>query len=744
MLFVSTLSVIAVTSWEAVDFNKDGVINSLDVAEITKNLGCPGNCTGSSSYTANYTSCSVSSMGANLMTDKSFPEENGTEVILVSSEYSTGFVGSLNYAMSQTVFPSIPQTWNKAQICNSLECLTSRLSNVGRQDMQFEYLAYGPERLSGVPEAEKKDLPSAVRKAKDIASSNGKKLMIGFSTKQLHKEACERTDGLSYEGGCNTQKGWNNISLIVNQLAPHAQAWIIQAADEYNNPNDSDYGKFGPILSERHFTPSQEWRNEVKRWVDVIKSANPDIEIWIQLALHRIGSGEKPDAKTVLDYREWLVNPKYGPPLVDGVIVSSFYSWPVDHKLADSELVKAFRCACQANCEGVDLSSTEDAEQKPLITASASEVPINAPATTQSFEHISLVQEGWTDNVKINGLTIEPGFYYWIFKNSRYTCGDEGNYEFIVFDKSNDTRTEKNLAAKFPGGGIGFYYYDSSGKRVYFTHPQAEGVHTSSYARNTFFRTSVSEEYAKGITKRLVDNNVKGNGDFRMAVVSYCSHDFYFGKGAYDPTDNFYRWGYTANMEAIDYIQKYFATKKLITFGGSSGAANFFVAVNQDNVAGIIMDSQAADISALRDACLSGISIHGSGEPCYCPEGGPQCHQEFADRIGFKTSKDEPYLRVRNGEVNIPIYLVWNERDASRYAYLEYQNLHNAILENNPGGASVANKVCITNPESSPGPVCNLHVPTGQDYDYLVNPGDSTTAKQLVDDVYKWLMDRVK
>jgi hypothetical protein len=131
-------------------------------------------------------------------------------------------------------------------------------------------------------------------------------------------------------------------------LAPHGDLWSIQAADEWNNPNQT--GNSGPILSQMHYLPSPEWRAEAQRWYSAIKSANPNIEVWIQLALHQIGPPEDPpSAELLLDYREWLVGPQHGPPVVDGVYISSVYSYPTTSGwiASEQELERVFNLACQ-------------------------------------------------------------------------------------------------------------------------------------------------------------------------------------------------------------------------------------------------------------------------------------------------------------------------------------------------------------------------------------------------------------
>jgi len=121
----------------------------------------------------------------------------------------------------------------------------------------------------------------------------------------------------------------------------------------------------------------------------------------------------------------------------------------------------------------------------------------------------------------------------------------------------------------------------------------------------------------------------------------------------------------------------------------------------------------------------------------------------LAPRIGFVLGEDDPYREIERGEINTPIYLIWNQRDGANCANLHYDNLHKAIMEKNPGGNSRVNIdgriLCITDPEtrpdpSKPGPVCNLHVPTAKDYAELWTSDDNTTCKELVDDVYNWAL----
>ncbi len=657
-----------------------------------------------------WTDCSISRLGAALMSAQQFDDSTGPELVSLAQDGFIGLAGSATYMSALAYFPDLIG-WDKTHICNSLECLRTRVDNSLQDGLDYAYLGYGPERLAGVPPEEQNNLPWATAEARQIADAAGVGLMISYSTTQLHQEAEERGFG------------WNNPGEVVSLLAPFGDIWLIQAADEYNDPyHNPDHPD--PILSQRHFPPGPEWRAEVENWVNWIKAANPDIEIWIQLALHRIPAGAPPwednypSAELLLEYREWLVDPAYGSPLVDGVYISSPYSWAIDSVIADQEMEEAIRIAC-----GVD--------KQPASPARSGV----SPSGMSSQGDITLVEEGWTDDLTIpcspsgECLTILPGYYYRLYENAEYPCGMSGNHQFMVLDNSTDTSSRKHLFAKFLGGAVGFWYLDGDDNRVYYPQEAAVGLLQASLNRNWMFRTSVSQEHANGVTKRFRENN-----DFRILVPSYCSHDLYYGRGeGEDPgnVDGFERWGYLAGMEAVDYVEQNFNTGKIITYGGSAGAAGSFnIGKDQPTVAGIIMDSQAADLSAISDACYDGKNVFGNAYPCFCPDGGSTCMEVLAPRIGFTLGADEPYRFVPGG-LDKPIYYVWNERDASIHAHLQFENLHAAIEEHNPGGKSIAKMVCIDDPNTPPGPICNLHVPSAFDY---------PDTQSLVEEIYAWAL----
>ncbi|NLF11575.1 MAG: hypothetical protein GX597_07285, partial [Anaerolineaceae bacterium] len=486
------------------------------------------------------------------MTLQEFDDSTGPELARLAADGYVGLTASPTRDTALEYFPLL-EGWDRIQICNSHDCLRSRAELAAASGPEYEALGYGPERLGGVPPEEKYNLPWATETARAIADEWDTRLMLSYSTTQLHQEAEERGFG------------WDNPGAVVGMLAPYGDLWLIQAADEYNDPySNPDHP--GSILSQRHFAPGPEWRAEVEKWVTWIQEANPEIEIWIQLALHRIPAGAPPwednypSATLALEYREWLVNPELGPPLVDGVFISSIYSWPIDPVVADEELEKAFRLACegdlpdrpgdakpQGSTVQPDVSGDAQLEDSPVLPARSSGK--TQAALTQSGG-ISLVEEGWTDDLSVDGITVLPGYYYRLYENSSYPCGAEGHHQFMVLDSSPNPDVKKHLFAKFLGGAVGFWYYDAASNRVYYPQENAVGLLNESLNRNWMFRTSVSEEYADGVTRMI-----RESGQFRILVPSYCSHDFYHGTGECDETDGFCRSGYLAAMEAVDHVQ---------------------------------------------------------------------------------------------------------------------------------------------------------------------------------------------
>ncbi len=306
-------------------------------------------------------------------------------------------------------------------------------------------------------------------------------------------------------------------------------------------------------------------------------------------------------------------------------------------------------------------------------------------------------------------------YYYWIFQDSKYPCGKQGNFQFVVLQKGN-ALDKRHLLVRFIGGFAGFYYAGSSGQLNYF--PDA-----------SFQDLLYADNYTKTIAVRGVDRKIVDTNGWRIMSPSYCSHDLYLGTGQYNATDGFNRWGYLASQDAINYTQKIFSTDKMVMYGTSAGASGaFYQGLNFSNVSGIIMDSFAVDLQPLISACQQGLQPYYAKWPCSCA--GETCVKTLAQRIGFNFNK-VPYMLINDNKVQVPIYLIYDQNDYlyNSQAALEFNNLTGAINKNNPGGKSVVKAVCINNP-ALPNQTCNMHSPTLE----------NNSASQ---DVYRWILSLI-
>jgi len=340
----------------------------------------------------------------------------------------------------------------------------------------------------------------------------------------------------------------------------------------------------------------------------------------------------------------------------------------------------------------------------------------NQPVTPQ-VAGITSNQPTSNKDIVLKSSGIKDGYNYWLFENTKYPCGKSGNHQFLVLQKgaSNDQR---HLNVRFKGGAAGFFLNDG------VTYFPSQGLTSILYVDK-----EVTEMFATALDDGLA-KLVRARSDWRIMVPSYCSHDFYIGTGQFNQIDNFARWGYPAAKAAIDFTQSKFPTDVIVTSGTSAGASGaFFHGYNRPNVVGIVMDSNADDLLSMRNNCAKGIWPYTKEWACQCD--GKICADTLAERIGFKIGTNEPYLMVKKGLVNKPVYLIWNQYDQTwngQNAHLQFDNLMQALKTYNPGGKSVGKMVCVTNPATNK--PCFVHSPTKYDT-------PETTA------VFNWMLSLV-
>jgi hypothetical protein len=142
--------------------------------------------------------------------------------------------------------------------------------------LPYEALAYGLETGPGTPDTEWQEPVASAAQAAAISRTFGKELVMGpgFRLMSSNQDA-------------------------YGPMAREADVWILQTQQLQKNP------------------PGAEYRLEVAEIVNLLRSANQDLEIWAQITLP---PDREPDAQEWLAYRAAIAD------LVDGTYVG-VYVW---------------------------------------------------------------------------------------------------------------------------------------------------------------------------------------------------------------------------------------------------------------------------------------------------------------------------------------------------------------------------------------------------------------------------------
>ncbi len=163
-------------------------------------------------------------------------------------------------------------------------------------NVPFEGLGYGLETSNSTPDEEWRDLLGSTHKANVIADDLNKMLVMapGFKLMSDNEDMYAR-------------------------MALEADIWIFQTQQLQKGP------------------PGLEYRGEVERIINLIRSENPEIRIWAQITLP---PDREPDASEWLDYRQSIVD------LVDGTYIG-VYTWDtVDPEILVQTINTIFETAC--------------------------------------------------------------------------------------------------------------------------------------------------------------------------------------------------------------------------------------------------------------------------------------------------------------------------------------------------------------------------------------------------------------
>ena len=207
-----------------------------------------------------------------------------TVPILTAYQGRPGFVMTASGGMAEEYYPHL-SGWIRSLGAPSLEALEQKARRAADNGIPYEALSYGLETSQSTPDAEWQDLVGSTRAARALADRYGKLLIMGPGFRLMSQ---------------NEDK--------YPTMAALADIWVLQTQRLQVNPPVPDY------------------RDEVERIVDLIRSGNSDIEVWAQITL-------PPDREP--DSAEWLAYRAAIDDLVQGTYIG-IYTWDSEE---DDQLV---------------------------------------------------------------------------------------------------------------------------------------------------------------------------------------------------------------------------------------------------------------------------------------------------------------------------------------------------------------------------------------------------------------------
>jgi hypothetical protein len=218
-----------------------------------------------------------------------------TAAILMGYKDHPGLVMSSSSELAGVYFPQL-EGWIRVLGAPSLESLRQKAERAEQTEVPYEALGYGLETGRSTPNEEWQDLMGATHRARDIANQYDRLLVMGPGFRLMSQ---------------NEDK--------YPQMAALTDVWMFQTQRLQIDPPGPDY------------------RQEVERIVNLIKSGNPDISIWAQITLP---PDREPDAEEWLAYRQSIAD------LVDGTYVG-VYTWEsTDPELLVATIETIFGVAC--------------------------------------------------------------------------------------------------------------------------------------------------------------------------------------------------------------------------------------------------------------------------------------------------------------------------------------------------------------------------------------------------------------
>lgn len=294
--------------------------------------------------TRGWSTCTASDFGTMLI---NFSEEDWTspaEVLIYANDQlgikGMAATGAPSDSVRDEWFGRLPD-WRRAFIRGKYEQLETIHETATVFDMQdmYECISYGPESPHGAGE-EALDPLTWVPKAEEIAEEAGKCLIYGPAVRDYER--------LSTPAGDN-EPNEELLANLISGVAPHVDVWMVQLA-KYQLFADGGHDGEGNDFTMEDFI------NWIGWWVDQVKTANPQAEVWTQLGIGVFDPLQKAclppqPPEYLLEYREALI--KAG---VAGIFVMPSQSCQLSEDPQDHEYylqsLDVFKQAMELACGG--------------------------------------------------------------------------------------------------------------------------------------------------------------------------------------------------------------------------------------------------------------------------------------------------------------------------------------------------------------------------------------------------------
>ena len=194
--------------------------------------------------------------------------------------------------------------------------------------------------------------------------------------------------------------------------------------------------------------------------------------------------------------------------------------------------------------------------------------------------------------ITVSGVTLNTAFY----RNTRYRCGKQGHFTFLVVELASVTGQKKPLWVLMHGGGVG--YYEKGGKYV--------GGEAANLEEGATELRGVLEQHVgpTGTKKTIATGRLKAG--YRFLMPSMCDHDLYGGMGNVYPnnpngTPPDTVDGLRATMAAIDFTArgsgalKGYPTSQIFLHGTSAGSAGAYIVAHAFERGGVRLNGALLD-----------------------------------------------------------------------------------------------------------------------------------------------------